>query len=54
VSGISSTSIGRIDVLEKFSFVELPVEHARKISSELQRKGIKGLRVNIEPANKKV
>lgn len=54
VSGISSTSIGRIDVLEKFSFVELPVEHARKITSELQRKGIKGLRVNIEPANKKV
>jgi ATP-dependent RNA helicase DeaD len=54
VSGMSSTSIGRIDVLEKFSFIELRVEHARKISSELKRRGIKGKKVHIEPANKKI
>jgi ATP-dependent RNA helicase DeaD len=54
VSGLSSTSIGQIDVLDKFSFVELPEEHAREISGALQRKGIKGLRVNLEPANKKI
>lgn len=54
VSGLSSTSIGQIDVLDKFSFVELPQEHAREVSGALQRKGIKGLRVNLEPANKKM
>ena len=54
VSGLSSTSIGRIDVLDKFSFVELPAKNARDISEALRRKGIKGLRVNLEPANKKM
>ncbi len=54
VSGLSSTSIGRIDVFDKFSFVELPEQHAREVSGALQRKGIKGLRVNMEPANKKM
>ncbi|MEG3224997.1 MAG: ATP-dependent RNA helicase [Methanobacteriales archaeon Met13] len=53
VSGLSSTSIGRIDVLEKFSFVELPLENAQDISEALARTGIKGKRVNLEPANKK-
>ncbi len=54
VSGLSSTSIGRIDVLDKFSFVELPKQHAREVVGALQRKGIKGLRINMEPANKKM
>lgn len=54
VSGFSSTSIGRIDVKDRFSFVELPVEHAPEISKALIRKGIKGCRVNLEPANKKM
>ena len=54
VSGLSSTSIGRIDVLDKFSFVELPQNQAREVVGALQRKGIKGLRVNMEPANKKM
>ncbi|HHT19614.1 MAG: DEAD/DEAH box helicase [Euryarchaeota archaeon] len=54
VSGLSSTSIGRIDVLDKFSFVELPEKNALEISEALKRKGIKGLRVNLEPAHKKM
>jgi ATP-dependent RNA helicase DeaD len=54
VSGLSSTSIGQIDVFDKFSFVEIPQEQAREVSGALQRKGIKGLRVNLEPANKKM
>jgi ATP-dependent RNA helicase DeaD len=54
VSGLSSTSIGRIDVFDKFSFVEIPEQHAKEVSGALQRKGIKGLRVNLEPANKKM
>jgi len=54
VSGLSSTSIGRIDVLDKFSFIELPAKNAQEISSALQKKGIKGLRVNLEPAHKKM
>ncbi|MBI4814270.1 MAG: DbpA RNA binding domain-containing protein, partial [Methanobacterium sp.] len=54
VSGLSSSSIGRIDVLDKFSFVELPEKHAREVTGALQRKGIKGLRINMEPANKKM
>jgi ATP-dependent RNA helicase DeaD len=54
VSGLDSTSIGRIDVLDKFSFVELPAKNALEISEALKRKGIKGLRVNLEPAHKKM
>lgn len=54
VSGLSSTSIGRIDVLDKFSFVEIPAKNAQDVSDALRRKGIKGLRVNLEPANKKM
>ena len=54
VSGLSSSSIGRIDVFDKFSFVEIPEQQAREVSGSLQRKGIKGLRVNMEPANKKM
>jgi ATP-dependent RNA helicase DeaD len=53
VSGLSSTSIGRIDVLDKFSFLELPLEHAQEISEALDGTRIKGKRVNLEPANKK-
>ncbi len=54
VSGLSSTSIGRIDVMDKFSFVELPSKNAKEISDALRRKGIKGLRVNLEPAHRKM
>jgi ATP-dependent RNA helicase DeaD len=54
ISGLSSTSIGNIDVLEKFSFVELPADNAREITTALQNRGIKGVRINIEPANKKI
>ncbi len=53
VSGLSSTSIGRIDVLDKFSFLEIPLEHAQEISEALEGTRIKGKRVNLEPANKK-
>jgi len=53
VSGLSSTSIGRIDVLDKFSFIELPLEHAQEISEALEGTRIKGKRVNLELANKK-
>lgn len=53
VSGLSSTNIGRIDVLDKFSFLELPLEHAQEISEALEGTRIKGKRVNLEPANKK-
>jgi ATP-dependent RNA helicase DeaD len=53
VSGLSSNSIGRIDVLDKFSFLELPLEYAWEISEALEGTRIKGKRVNLEPANKK-
>ena len=53
VSGLSSTSIGRIDVLDKFSFLEIPLEHAQEISEALEGTRIKGKKVNLEPANKR-
>ena len=54
VSGLSSTSIGRIDVLDKFSFLELPLEYAWEISEALEGTRIKGKRVNLEPAQEEL
>ncbi|HEX3014035.1 MAG TPA: DEAD/DEAH box helicase [Methanobacterium sp.] len=52
-TGLSSRIIGKIDVFDKFSFVEIPEENASEVLSLMSRCKIKGKSVNIEPANKK-
>ena len=50
-TGISSEDIGKINVLDKFSFVEVPQKYAREILKSMKDKKIKGKDVNIEIAN---
>lgn len=51
--GISGKLIGSIDILEQFSFVEVPKEYARDVIHVMKNNQIKGVKVNIEPANGK-
>lgn len=52
-TGISSNLVGKIDVYDKFSFVEVPEANAAKVISVMNGSRIKGRAVNMEPANKK-
>lgn len=48
--GIPSKAIGRIDIFEKFTFVEVPEEYAPFVYEALRYSRINGIRVNLEPA----
>ena len=52
-TGLSSSSIGKIDVFDKFSFVEVPESNAGEVISTMRGAKIKGRSVNMEPANKR-
>lgn len=52
-TGIPGKSIGAIDVGDKFSFVEVPVEYARQVIDGMKKAHIRGNKIVIEPANKK-
>ncbi|MFZ0441023.1 MAG: DEAD/DEAH box helicase [Methanobacterium sp.] len=52
-TGLSSSSIGKIDVFDKFSFVEIPEASASEVISTMRGARIKGRSVNMEPANKR-
>lgn len=52
-TGLSSSSIGKIDVFDKFSFVEVPEGSASEVISSMRGARIKGRSVNMEPANKR-
>ncbi len=52
-TGLSSNVIGKVDVYDKFSFVEIPENSAKDVLSEMRGTKIKGRSVNMEPANKK-
>jgi ATP-dependent RNA helicase DeaD len=53
-TGISSSLIGKVDVFDKFSFVEIPSSSAKDVVNILRGSKIKGRSVNIEPANKRM
>jgi ATP-dependent RNA helicase DeaD len=52
-TGLSSAMIGKIDIFDKFSFLEVPDTSARDVLSALRGSKIKGRSVNMEPANKR-
>ncbi|MDR2811916.1 MAG: DEAD/DEAH box helicase [Endomicrobium sp.] len=49
-TGISGNMIGNIKILEAFSFVEVPSEHADAVINALHLSNIKGKRVSVEIA----
>ncbi|OPY29630.1 MAG: putative ATP-dependent RNA helicase [Methanobacterium sp. PtaU1.Bin242] len=52
-TGLSSRVIGKVDVFDKFSFLEIPDSSARDVLSAMNGSKIKGRSVNMEPANKR-
>ncbi|QQK80185.1 DEAD/DEAH box helicase [Salicibibacter cibi] len=51
--GISKKSVGRIDLFEKFTFVEVPEDVAPFVYEGLRHSRVHGARVNLEPAKPK-
>lgn len=51
-TGIKGADIGKINLLEKYSFVEIPKEYIEDVILGMRNKKIKGKNVNIEIANK--
>lgn len=45
--------VGKIDIFDKFSFVEVPKRNAKDVLKSMKDNKIKGKKINIEPANKK-
>lgn len=52
-TGLPGELVGTIDIYKKYTFVEVPKEHAKKVLSIMKDNRIKGQSINIEPANKK-
>ncbi len=52
-TNIAGNEIGRIDIMDKFSFVEIPSEYEQKFAKIMNGKTIKGKEVRVELANKK-
>jgi ATP-dependent RNA helicase DeaD len=52
-TGIQGKVIGKIDMYDKFTFVEVPVENQKDVLSAMKLAQIKGKRINIEPAKGK-
>ncbi|WP_028986618.1 DEAD/DEAH box helicase [Thermicanus aegyptius] len=50
LAGISPKSIGKIDIFDRFTFVEVPEESAPYIYEALRQGRLRGTRVNVEPA----
>ena len=50
-SGISGDLVGAIDMYDKFTFVEVPLEYGKKVLQSMSHAKIKGKEINIEPAN---
>jgi len=49
-TGLPSAVVGRVDVRERHSFVDVAAHHANGIISKLNRSGIKGCRVKVKVA----
>ncbi len=49
-AGIAAKKVGRINIYDRFSFVEVPEEVAPFVFEALRRTKINGARVNLEPA----
>lgn len=51
-TGIPGKSIGSIDVLDDYTFVDVPFEYVKDVLHGMKNSKIKGKKVNVETANK--
>jgi len=52
-ANISGKLIGSIDIFKAFSFVEVPIDNAVDVINALKGINMKGVKLNVEPANPK-
>lgn len=52
-TGIHGKMVGKIDIYDKYTFIEVPEENAQDVMSIMKNSQIKGRRINIEPAKGK-
>ncbi len=52
-TGLPGELVGTIDIYKKYTFVEVPKKHAKKVLDIMKNNTIKGKPINIEPANKR-
>lgn len=52
-SGMPGNLVGAIDVHDKYTFVEVPLEYAQSVMKAMKNAKIKGKSINIEAANSK-
>jgi len=52
-TGISGSLVGLIDIYDRFTFVEVPREHAGEVLKIMKDNTIKGRNISFEPANPK-
>lgn len=52
-TSIPGKQIGKIDMLDKFTFLELPGSHVEEAIAKLTTKTLNGRKINLEVANKK-
>ena len=52
-TGMPGKLIGTIDMYDKYTFVEVPKEHASEVIQVMKTAKIKGKSLNIEPANRR-
>jgi len=52
-TGLSGRVIGDIDVFDKYTFVEVPVEYAQDVQDTMKNVKIRGKSITIGPAIKK-
>lgn len=49
-SDIPARDIGKIDIYDKFTFVEIPEDVAEKVLGAMHKNTIRGYKINVEPA----
>lgn len=52
-AGIPGKLVGTIDIYDKYTFVEVPKQNAKKVLEKMKDIKIKGNKINIEQANRK-
>jgi ATP-dependent RNA helicase DeaD len=52
-TSLSGKQIGKIDMLDKFSFFEIPESFVDEVIEKLSKQKVKGRKINLEVANKK-
>ena len=50
-AGIPGKLVGTVDIYDKYTFVEVPKENAKKVLDKMKNIRIKGNKINIEKAN---